>query len=122
MSGLCNITNKFTNKTSYSFAPTASSSLSSGNWVTSPQPLAANADDFVAFEAVGVNGTATGAVGVAVYNVMSNGAAIGTLSLTFSDPYTGSNSGSASTTVDDLVVSCDIPSDGRTITAKWKAK
>jgi hypothetical protein len=117
------MTNEFTNTSPYSFAPTGSSSLKFGNWITPPQPIAIGATDFVAFEAGGMGGgTVTGAVGVAVYDVMSNGNNVGRLSLSFSDPFDGSNSASATTTVAGLVVSCHVPPQGDRITAKWKAE
>ena len=122
MSGYCLINNNFTNQTNYTFTPNGGSSLSSGHWVISPQPIGLNATNFLAFQAQGTSGTATGAVGVAGYNVIdSNNNFVGTLTLTFSDPYNGDNSASCSTTVSGLVVNPTIPPDGRTITCTWAA-
>jgi hypothetical protein len=120
MSGYCLINNNFDNSgTGYSFQPNGSSSLSSGDWVISPQPIGPNQGSFLAFQAQGVDGTATGAVGQAGYNVMAGTTQVGTLTLHFSDPYDGDNSASYSTNVNGLVVGASIPSSGRTITCTW---
>jgi len=123
MSKDCLINNEVTNLSPYTYSPGAQAPLKSGNWIISPQPIAANVKDFLAFQAQGVAGTATGAVGSATYDVIdSGGNNVGSLVCNFSDPFNGDNSASASTTVTDLVASVDIPSDGRTIKAKWKFK
>ena len=116
------MTNQFTNTSAYTFSPSTSSCLEVGSWITPPQPIALGASGFVAFVATGVaGGTVSGVIGVAVYDVMSNGNNVGTLSLSFSDPFDGRNKCSADTTVAGLVVSCEVPADGYTITAKWTA-
>jgi hypothetical protein len=123
MSGYCLINNNVTNLSSYTFTPNGGSSLSSGDWVISPQPIGLNTSNFLAFQAQGVSGTATGAVGVACYDVIdSSNTNVGALSLNFSDPYDGDNSASYSTTVTGLVVGASLPSDHRTITCTWTAK
>jgi hypothetical protein len=119
MSSDCNITNLVTNSTSYSFT-LLNSSLSSGNWVVSPQPIPANSGSFNAFQAVGVAGTATGAVGQATYNVLNSaGKNVGTFTFNFSDPYSGHNSCSPSTTVSGLSATNDCPSSGSTFNVDW---
>jgi hypothetical protein len=118
MSANCDITSVITNPTAYSFSLLVDS-LSSGNWIVSPQPVPASSGAAVAFEARGVSGTATGAVGQAVYNVVSGGSTIGTLTLNFSDPYSGDNSCSSSSTVPNLSASNDCPEHGSTFTVNW---
>jgi hypothetical protein len=123
MSGYCLINNNVTNLTSYTFTPNGGSMLSSGDWVISPQPIGLNASNFLAFQAQGVRGTPTGAVGVACYDVIdSSNNNVGGLNLNFNDPYDGDNSASYYTTVTGLVVGSSLPSDGRTITCTWTAK
>ncbi|HEY2091990.1 MAG TPA: hypothetical protein VGJ81_08885 [Thermoanaerobaculia bacterium] len=118
MSANCDITNLVTNQTGYSFVLNTSS-LSSGNWVVSPQPIPANAPSFNALQAIGVSGTATGAVGQAIYNVMQNGNNVGTFTFNFSDPYSGSNSCSSSSTVSGLSATNNCPSSGSTFSVSW---
>jgi len=121
MSANCNITNTFLNSSQFSFTPNANSSLSSGNWVISPQPIPAGGS-VVAFQAIGVAGTATGAVGQAGYNVFQNGTQVGMVTLTFSDPYSGNNGASVgSNNVPGLSIAVSCPEHGSTITAEWSA-
>jgi len=118
MSANCDITNIVTNSTPYSFS-LLTDSLSSGNWIVSPQPIPATSGAAVAFHAQGVSGTATGAVGQVVYSVMSAGNSVGTLTLNFSDPYSGDNFCSASSTVPNLSASNDCPAHGSTFSVNW---
>lgn len=120
MSADCNITNLVQNTTGFTFT-LLDSSLSSGNWVVSPQPIAPYNASFNAFQAQGVSGTATGAVGQATYNVFNNndGPLLGTLTFNFSDPYSGSNSCTSSTSVPNLAVTNNCPSSGSTISVQW---
>ena len=121
MSGDCNITNVVSNTTGYTFSPVnPQNPLSSGNWVTSPQTIAAGASNFTAFEAIGVSGTATGAVGNATYTVLNSSNQVqGTATFNFSDPFDGSNSCSFSSSVQNLSATNNCPSSGRTITVNW---
>jgi len=107
-----------TNTTPYSFTLNKKH-LSSGNWDTSPAPIPANCADLFIFEAIGVKGTATGAVGYATYDVVSNGGVLGQLTLTFSDPYSGKNSCSSHTDVAGLYVSNNCPEKGGKINGTW---
>lgn len=93
-----------TNNTGYTLIPIyPSSSCSSGYWTESPQPITPKATNVTNFVCTGVSGTATGAAGVAWFNIYNNNAGfppdpallIGTLTWNFDDPYTGSNSSSA---------------------------
>ncbi|MFL6260520.1 MAG: hypothetical protein ACJ76Y_12470 [Thermoanaerobaculia bacterium] len=105
MSGLCIATNYVSNDSTYQFSYPVYS-LSSGNWQTSPQPIPSDAQSLLAFQAVGVNGTATGSVGTVTYGCYLPGATqpSGTTTFNFSDPFSGSGSCSSSTTVPNLSV------------------
>lgn len=118
MSANCNITVLCSNTSAYSFQ-VVTGSLSSGNWVVSPQPITANQSTFTCLQAVGVSGTATGAVGQAVYNIFDgNNNNVGTMTIEFSDPYSGSNSCTVSISgPQGLNASTNCPSSGSTITA-----
>lgn len=118
MSANKDIKSYVTNPTPYSFS-LKDKHLSSGNWKTSPQPIPPAVADQLIFEAVGVKGTMTGAVGKAEYNVLLDGRILGQMTLKFSDPYSGKNRCSGHTNVPSLSVRVECPETGGKIKAKW---
>jgi hypothetical protein len=121
MSGWCIATSVIYNSSGFSFGNPSGGTPSSGHWVISPQPIAVDATDFLAFQAQGADGTATGAVGSASYDCFPNGSTTpaGSLTFNFSDPYDGSNSCSASSTVAGLVAKPSYNTSGRTLNINW---
>jgi hypothetical protein len=118
MSTKKDITSLVANTTPYAFT-LVDKKLTSGNWVTSPQPIPPHCENLLAFEAKGVSGTATGAVGWAVYDAKSNGTSVGQMKLIFEDPYSGSNKCSAYTEIPNLHVSVNCPEKGGKINVDW---
>src|ERR1043165_5519012 len=121
MSGWCVATNVVYNYSGYSFGNPSGGTPSSGYWVISPQPIETGATYFLAFQAKGVDGTATGAVGSVTYDCYPSGSttSAGTLTLNFSDPYSGNNYCSASSTVEGMSAMPNYSPDGRTLNVTW---
>lgn len=112
-------TSTVNNSSPYSFQ-NPSGSLSSGIWAVSPQPIAQGASDFLAFKAAAAAGLLTGVAGVVTYDVYNNSnAQVGTLTLAFSDPTTGANSCSASTTVAGLTAVPNYDPGGEILAITW---
>ena len=120
MSAYCIAPNVIGNSSSYSLLY-PQYELSSGNWNITPAPVPPSLSSFNAFQAQGAAGSATGAVGTVTYGCYLPNATepSGTLTLSFSDPYSGDNSCSASTTTPHLSATASYPITGQTCQFIW---
>jgi hypothetical protein len=91
----------------------SSSAINSGHWNTPPITAAAKSTTTGAFVAQGTQGTATGTSGWVKYS-LHNASPAASVTITFDDPYSSSNSagGSAST---GFTVSASVPSSGSNV-------
>jgi hypothetical protein len=111
------VSNLITNETGYSLQPHGDGILS-GSWALPPQPVAPW-QDLLAFQIRTLPGTTVSQVAQVTYDVLSEGAQAGTLTLELSFPFEGSNGASWSTTVPGLQVAAGIPPDNGSVTFTW---
>ncbi|HLX08990.1 MAG TPA: hypothetical protein VKY89_14140 [Thermoanaerobaculia bacterium] len=91
-----------------------SSTINSGHWNTAPLTVPANTTLTGAFVAQGTSGTATGTSGQVVYNL--NGYSPSTnVTLNFDDPYSSSNSASASSSTSGISATASVPKSGSNV-------
>lgn len=91
-----------------------SSTLNSGHWNTAPLTVPASTTLTNAFVAQGASGTATGTSGQVVYNL--NGYTPATnVTLNFDDPYSSSNSASASSSTSGITATASVPKSGSNV-------